>query len=301
MISTVSRKDKRRHNFESKVSKIGQNFGLEKDGHYRDRLTSLQTNLTTLHQGNNALFIRKLRDLEEQRDLELVRLRLFEEYRVTRASIEFQEDIEKTKEEHEKLIKLCKEKLYESLERKIKKLQEERLLMDVANAHSYAMDYSRTKFQKNTRSTTASAWDSSSNEFGKDFSANESATDTGTERRSLRRRAATAAVTSRTMNEESEYQSGRESSVQLSSNSKVVNNNGHGASDSDFLQYISDSTDLHALLFGEKEPEKKKTRSTQRYSTKSAPPLQSLKPEEVTEDIALIRSLTGLPPAPFKN
>lgn len=259
--------------------------------YYRNRLTSLQTTLTTLHQGNSVEFIRRLRDLEEERDLELVRLRLFEEYRVNRSRIEFQEDIEKTREEHEKIIKLCKERLYESLERKMKKLQEERLLMDVANVHSYSMDYSRAKFQKNTRSATATAWDSSPNEFAKDFSATESATDTGTERRSLRRRLATT-VASRAVSDDHDVQSTKESSVAAGYTS--------AQSDSEFLQGISDSTDLQALLFGEKEPEKKKTRSTQRYSTKAAPPLPSLKPEEVTEDIALIRSITGQPPAPFK-
>ncbi|SCU89730.1 LAFA_0E20406g1_1 [Lachancea sp. 'fantastica'] len=288
----ISRKDKRRHNFESRVNKIVQNFSADKDVHYRDRLTTLQTTLTTLHQGNNGQFLRKVRDLEEERDLELVRLRLFEEYRVDRSRIEFQEDIEKTKVEHEKIIKLCKEKLYESLESKIKKLQEERLLMDVANAHSYSMDYSRSKFQKTTRSATATAWDSSPNEFGKEASANESATDTGTERRSLRRRLATT-VTSRAMSDEPDLASAKESSAPPNYASEN--------SDSFFLQGLSDSSELHVLLFGDKEREKKKTRGTNRLSTKAAPPLMSLKPEEVTEDIALIRTLSGQPPAPFKN
>ncbi|SCV05379.1 LANO_0H06194g1_1 [Lachancea nothofagi CBS 11611] len=289
---TISRKDKRRHNFESKVSKIAHSFAVDKDTHYRDRLTSLQTTLTTLHQGNSSQFLRQLRDLEEERDFELVRLRLFEEYRVNRSSIEFQEDIEKTKVEHEKIIKLCKEKLYESLETKVKNLQEERLLMDVANAHSYSMDYSRTKLQKATRSATAIAWDSSANEFGKEASANESATDTGTERRSLRRRLATTA-TSRAMSDEQDPISTKESPAPLNDPSE--------SSDSMFLQGLSSSSELHTLLFGDKEREKKKTRGTNRLSTKAAPPLQSLKQEEVTEDIALIRSLSGQPPAPFKN
>lgn len=197
----LSRKNKRRLNLENKVLKIKTSFVKDKDLHYKDRLTTLQTNLTTLHQGTNPTFLSKLQDLEEARDLELVRLRLFEEYRVSRSSIEFQEDIEKAKSDHEKLVKLCKERLYSNIEQKIKKLQEERLLMDVANLHSYSMDYSRPLiYQKNTRSQTASGnnnnnnnndWESSSNEFVTRDTANDSATDTGTERRSLRRRAAT--------------------------------------------------------------------------------------------------------------
>lgn len=310
-INSVSRKDKRRQNVESKVGKIYHNFIIDKDIHYKNRLTTLQTDLTTLHQGNNKLYLRKIRDLEECRDLELVRLRLFEEYRVSRTSIEFQEDIEIAKAEHEKLVKLCKEKLYETIEQKIKQLQEDRLLMDVANAHSYSMDYSRTKFQKYTRSHTASGWESSSNEHGKD-SPNESATDTGTERRSLRKRMAVkgAGAPSRLTNniEESDFQTNSSANgngnayTRQGTNDQKTDVN----SDTDFLQSISDSGDLQALLFGEKDHdnkanEKKKFKTSQRYTAKSAPPLQSLKPDEVTDDIAIIRQMTGKPPAPFRS
>lgn len=309
----VSRKDKRRHNIESKVSKIQHGFVVDKDVHYKNRLTALQTDLTTLHQGNNWAYLRKLRDLEEARDLELVRLRLFEEYRVSRSSIEFQEDIETARQEHERLVKLCKEKLYENIEQKIKQLQEDRLLMDVANVHSYAMDYSRTKYQKYTRSHTTSGWESSSNELNRD-SPSESATDTGTERRSLRKRAATKGANgpSRLGNavEESDFQTN-------SSAGPVANGNGYSRqnttemrtdanSDADLFQNVSDYGDLHALLFGEKDQDakandKKKHRTSQRYTAKAAPPLQPLNPDEVTEDIAFIRQLTGQPPAPFKS
>ena len=150
----TSRKDKRRTNLENRVRKITDTFINDRDIYYKERLTSLQTDLTTLHQGNNALFQRKLRDLEEDRDYQLVQLRLHEEYRVARSKIEFEEDIKKAKEDYEKLVKLCKERLYAKLEMRVKKLKEERLLMDVANVHSYAMDYSRPLYHKNTRSHT---------------------------------------------------------------------------------------------------------------------------------------------------
>ena len=150
----TSRKEKRRTNLENRVRKITNTFINDRDIYYKERLTSLQTDLTTLHQGNNALFQRKLRDLEEDRDYQLVQLRLHEEYRVARSKIEFEEDIKKAKEDYEKLVKLCKEKLYAKLEMRVKKLKEERLLMDVANVHSYAMDYSRPIYHKNTRSHT---------------------------------------------------------------------------------------------------------------------------------------------------
>lgn len=291
----LSRKDKKRIQFESKVAKIKSSFTKDKDSHYRDRLTLLQTDLTTLHQGNNLEFLRKLRDLEEDRDLELVRLRLYEEYRVYRSGLEFQEDIEKTKAEHERMIKLCKEMLYESLQKTIKKLQEERLLLDVANAQSYSMDYSRGKFQKQTRSytqnssnNTFSAWDSSPN----DVSQTESGNETGgnaTDRRSLRRRAATNQNHAQNQNQ-----------LQTQTQTQGPGGKPQGNSDSELMQYLSDSSELQALLFGGKEKEKKMGRGHQRLSTKSAPVLQSLTQDEVTDDISLIRKLTGQPPAPFR-
>lgn len=334
----LTRKDKRRHNVESKVGKIYQTFVLDKDSHYKDRLTALQTDLTTLHQGNNRIYMRALRDCEEQRDLELVRLRLFEEYRVSRSGIEFQEDIEKTKVEHEKLVKLCKEKLYENIQHKIKMLQEDRLLMDVANVHSYSVDYYRGKYQKHTRSHGTSGWESSSNELGgggggRGDSANESATDTATERRSLRRRGTTKGgpSTSRLAShaEESDFQTNYSSAQGGSTNPNTggtgINGTGGGGSggpiaalrtqdarstevnsDSEFMQDISDYAELYALLFGDKEQdtrtnERRKHRTSQRYTAKSAPPLPSLNQDEVTEDIAIIRQLTNQPPAPFKS
>ncbi|KAL3229136.1 Transcriptional regulatory protein SDS3 [Nakaseomyces bracarensis] len=348
LANDVPRKDKRRVNLENKVSKIQHGFVAERDSYYRDRLTSLQTDLTSLHQGNNELFLRRLRDLEEMRDLELVRLRLYEEYRVYRSGIEFQEEIEKTKEDHERMVKICKERLYQNVEMKIKRLQEERLLMDVANIHTYSMDYDRPHYQKNTRSHTANGWESSSNDFGKE-TANESATDTGlsgfgNERRSLRRRVvlgregsgavdgmnggnATSGYTSGGLNGDG-YNYGKSYNTEDSDGGRYTNGyastsgrtgkgnqNSSGYktdlnSDSEFLQSIGDGAELYNLLFGDKntgkkdgkegKSDKKKPRGAQRYSMKTAPPLQSLKTEEVTEDIALIRELTGQPPAPFR-
>ena len=349
----ISRKNKRTLNLENKVIKISTSFIKNKDLHYKDRLTTLQTNLSSLHQGTNPLFLSKLKDFEEIRDLELVRLRLYEEYRVSRSSIEFQEDIERAKSDHEKLVRLCKEKLYFKIEQKIRKLQEERLLMDVANLHSYSMDYSRPLiYQKNTRSHTASgtninnnnsysnylAWESSSNDFAiRGDTANDSATDTGTERRSLRRRTANSRngnvngtdvdvstygssyyllgdVTEES-DIRSQYSSAGDkrygnSSSNNNSTKRGKNSSGNQSdinSDADFLQGISDYEDLQILLFGEKGIEKttinsnkKKHRINPRYSTKAAPPLESLTPDEVTRDIALIRDLTGQSPAPFK-
>lgn len=319
-----TRRNKRRHNLENKVSKIYQNFINDRDIYYQERLTNLQTKLTTLHQGNNEQFVRDYDDHEETRDLELVRLRLYEEYRISRSRIEFQEDMEKIKEVHEKLIKLCKEKLYESIERKIKKLQEERLLMDVANAHSYSMDYGRIKYQqKNTRSHTTSAWESSGAEFTNNGgrsrdSANESNTDTGSlglgmeNRRGLRRRRKNQDDIFENTNEEgnSSMNNGISAKSSLNNGKGAKRSNGYTSgdnkSDAELMQSLNDNPDLQMLLFGAttntgKDGKKRGGRGNQRYSAKSAPPLKSLAQEEVTDDILLIRNLTGQPPAPFRN
>lgn len=346
----ISRKDKRRYNLENKVNKIHSSFLKDKDIYYKDRLTSLQTDLTSLHQGSNSLYQRKLRDLQEDRDFELVKLRLYEEYRVSRSSIEFQEDIDKAKESHEKLVKLCKEKLYSKIEAQIKKLKEEKMLMDVANIHSYSMDYSRPFYQKNTRSHTnnngvsntisdvngtaspgylkpgtlgtGSGWESN----------NDSATDTtmGLDRRALRRRGKNRETggTTSGFTTNNDYYSGSNAHYTDDSDSRTgystaQRTGGRGKSrsnttpvtaaekkindlnsDSDFLQGISDYADLQVLLFGEKEEKpdnKKKHRNNPRYSTKSAPPLNSLTQGEVTDDIALLKTLAGEPQTPFKS
>lgn len=350
----ISRKDKRRYNLENKVNKIQSSFLKDKDIYYKDRLTSLQTDLTSLHQGSNLLYQRKLRDLQEDRDFELVKLRLYEEYRVSRSSIEFQEDIDKAKESHEKLVKLCKEKLYSKIETQIKKLKEEKMLMDVANIHSYSMDYSRPFYQKNTRSHTNNNNNSnatantlndingtgSPNYFkpgatlgtGSGWeSNNDSATDTtmGLDRRSLRRRGKTRETggTTSGFTTNNDYYSGSNTHYTDDSDSKTgystaQRTSGRGKSrsnttaitaaekkindlnsESDFLQGISDYADLQVLLFGEKEEKmdnKKKHRNNPRYSAKSAPPLNSLTQDEVTDDIALLKTLSGEPQTPFK-
>ncbi|CCF60194.1 hypothetical protein KAFR_0J01270 [Kazachstania africana CBS 2517] len=289
----ISRKDKRRYNLENKIFKIQSSFKAERDLHYRNKLTKLQTNLTSLHQGNNPIFQGKLHDLEEERDLDLVRLRLFEEYRVIRSKIEFHEDIDKIKSNHENLVKLCKEKLYQLISSQIKKLKQEKILLDVANSNSYSMNYNNGMFQqKFTRSqTTTNGWESSSN------SNTDTATSLNTAGRSLRRRGAGNVTES---NEESDIN-------RTASNLNATSD--YNSDTNDFFQSLNEHTDLQNLLFGDAQnatqstttTTKKKTRGNQRYSTKSAPPLQSLSIDEVTDDIELIRHLTDQKPSPFKR
>ncbi|KAH3901249.1 Sds3p SCDLUD_002738 [Saccharomycodes ludwigii] len=372
--TTMTKKDrKKRQALETKVMKITNKFCQDKDLHYKERLAKLQTNLTTMHQGNNPEYIRLVRDLEEERDLELIRLRYFEEYRVYRASLEFQQDIEHLKLEHENLITLCKKKLYQQLENKLQSLQEEKLLLDVANSHSYAMDYSRpiTNF-KNTRNSNSTAsnflgvndnsgsasdfdntngdnnevrllaqinegyssgekgvninntstnnlsgnaWhDSSSTD---DISSSSSAFNNGIGRRSLRRRVTTKQAALAADNNNSEDNRSTNHHINgTGKNHRNGGNNRHNNKNSDdtnkiseeWTKSLSEYSQLHALIFGTTDEDGNNNNHTHtnnkrkgfgRYSTKSAPPLQSLSRNEVTADINLIRSLTGQQPSPF--
>ena len=338
----LSRKDKRRANLEAKVARIHAAFAADKDAHYKQRLTTLQTSLTTLHQGSAPRLQRTLRDLQEARDFELVKLRLYEEYRVGRAALEFQQDIARARDDHEKLVRLCKERLYAGIEAKIRKLKEDKMLMDVANAHSYSMDYSRPFYHKNTRNhagsgsgamsaaaAAGSPWDSN-NDSATDTvaaaSASGMATGNGTDRRALRRRAkggrdsASGFTTNQEYNnsgtnDESDSRTGYSTAAGATGNNRsapggaATGANGSPRpdlnSESEFMQGISDYADLQLLLFGEKaeKPDsssKKKHRNNTRLTAKSAPPLASLTQDEVTDDIALLKSLAGEPQTPFK-
>ncbi|ONH70174.1 Transcriptional regulatory protein SDS3 [Cyberlindnera fabianii] len=65
-------------------------------------------------------------DFEEERDLELVRLALFEKYEIDRAEKDFYEEVEMANKEHDEMVKLVKERLYASLERQVKQLKEDK-------------------------------------------------------------------------------------------------------------------------------------------------------------------------------
>lgn len=376
-------KYKKKLSLEGKVNKIANKFIQDKDLHYKERLTRLQTNLTTMHQGNNVEFLRKVRDLEEERDMNLVELRYFEEYRVSRSSVEFDQDIEQLKTEHENLVTLCKKKLFEQLEYKIKMLQEEKLLIEVANSHAYAMDYSniynqqpqqRGMVTRNNRhltrgeslrldgdqgsdsnanhsssfaglfhstggysstERTGSPWLNESGSSADDLAKDSSANVFIGSRRSLRRRVTTKQA--ERMSKEQELESIQENGSGLygkasqhkagnrtagngngknSGNSNSNNTNGDPELSSEWVKLVSGYSQLHALLFGNTDEDGKndyyngsynhstgntKKRNVGRHSTKSAPPLPSLEKDEVTDDINLIRSLTGQDPSPFTS
>lgn len=212
----------------------------------------------------------KVRDIEEARDYELVELRLWEEFQVQRAENDFYDDMDKTEKEHDEFVKLAKEKLYANLERQIKQLKEDKVLLDLANSHSYNMDTSLTNvsdFHKNTRSSQ-NLKDSSISAMGY-----------MSDRRGLRRR------NGYSTNAEDSHLSANDSG----SNSRSKKKKPQGYQSATEEGWFSDAGALSSILFGnERRTEKVNTRHSSKPSFATPP---GLKNEEVNEDLNLLKSL----------
>lgn len=129
-------------------------FSGDRDNFYKALLHNLQNTLATLQQGTNEKFLVKKENLEEERDYELTRLRLWEEYQVMRIEEEYKEDLSKAQENQDKMIKLIKEKHYDKLQKQIKQLKEDKLLLNLVNANSWS---SNTANNSSTAALNAAA------------------------------------------------------------------------------------------------------------------------------------------------
>ncbi len=133
----LSKREKRRQQISSRLNKVEVTFHNDRDNIYKLLLQKLQNTLATLQQGTNEEYTERKTDLEEVRDYELTRLRLWEEYQVKRIETEYNEDISKAKTNHDKMIRLIKEKLYDKLGRQVKQLKDDKLLLNLVNANSW--------------------------------------------------------------------------------------------------------------------------------------------------------------------
>ncbi|KAI5962335.1 SDS3 [Candida pseudojiufengensis] len=138
--NTISKRDKKRSNIATRLNKLELTFKNDRDIFYRNSLHELQNKLASLQQGSNEEYITKKIDLEEVRDYELTKLRLWEEYQVKRIESEYKLDLEKAKDNHDKMIKLIKEKLYDKLQKQIKNLKEDKYLLNLLNSNSHNQD-----------------------------------------------------------------------------------------------------------------------------------------------------------------
>ncbi|CUM67501.1 uncharacterized protein PRCAT00005200001 [Priceomyces carsonii] len=298
----------------SRLDKLEIAFFNDRDSFYRASLHNLQNALATLQQGTNEDFLEKKQDLEEQRDYELTRLRLWEEYRVKRIDEEYREDLGKAKENHDKMIKLIKEKLYDKLQKQIKQLKEDKLLLNLVNANSWnsvnlndsaiaALNSatgsltdrrSLRKREISSRFTTGEIDDLSDSGIGNSTTAAEmlsgagygsgsSATNGNKRRRFYATRYSSNDENNggshshhRTGNGHSQVSSGNESNLSDKDydalNSLIMNDEGNGMSS--------------VLLEQDSNGHRMNTRGSHKQFTGP----QGLKPEELHEDLALIRN-----------
>ncbi|KAK6456400.1 Sds3-like protein [Scheffersomyces xylosifermentans] len=135
---SISKRDKKRQQVGARLGKLELMFRSDRDSFYRNSLHELQTKLAMLQQGTNDEYVSSKIALEEERDYELTKLRLWEEYQVKRIETEYNEDLSKAKENHDKMIKLIKEKLYDKLQKQIKQLKEDKLLLNLVNGNSWS-------------------------------------------------------------------------------------------------------------------------------------------------------------------
>lgn len=131
----MSKKDRKRQQVGIRVSKHEATFKTERDNYYRATVHDIQSILLNLHQGTNEKFLLMKNKLEIDRDYELTRLRLWEEYQVKQVESDYKQDLLRAKENQDKMIKLVKEKLYDKLQLQVKQLKEDKLLLNLVNAN----------------------------------------------------------------------------------------------------------------------------------------------------------------------
>ncbi|CDK29111.1 unnamed protein product [Kuraishia capsulata CBS 1993] len=284
----LSKKDKRRQQISSKLQKMDEQFLTNKDYYYRRSLNHSQKRLSTLHSEENEEFLGKVVDFEEDRDHELVRLRLWEEYQVGCVTRSFKEDYEKSKEDYDKVIKMIKEKLYERIQKKIKQLKEDKALMDIA---SNSVSPSRYHFNG------TSAYDSADGQNSSSFF--------NAERRTRRKRndGMVGANSGGDESNDSATGGGATSATGargsgVGGRSRKVASHGAGSGSSrnnssgDEAFYFTDNQSLNQLLYGA-DYDPKREKPTTRHSTKSFAGVPGLKVEEVNEDLAVLRNATA--------
>lgn len=134
ILTSVSKRDRKRHQIGTRLSKLEATFSEERNEYYRIMVHDIQTALTGIQQGTDEEYLNKKQVLEEGRDYELTRLRLWEEYQVKRVETEYKKDIAKAKENYDTMIKLLKEKFFDKLQKQVKQLKEDKLLLNLVNA-----------------------------------------------------------------------------------------------------------------------------------------------------------------------
>lgn len=301
----LSKRDKRKHQISSRLHKLEYLFEAESDSYYRGLLHNLQTKLATLQQGTDADLQVEWTAFGEQRDYELLRLRLWEEYQVKMVEQEYQNDVIRANTNRDNMIRLIKEKLYDKMQRQIKQLKEEKLLLNLVNASSWSTQ--NAELAATTAALTAAAATIGDRrllrkrELSSKFTAGEAEylSDGGSGGTS----AAAGYISAsgkRRRHYATRYSSNDESSGMTSAAGGKTNavaassGNDSNLSDKDYdtlNKLIMNNDDGGASLVMLDHPEPAKVSSRAAHKQFVGP--QGLKPEELNDDLELLRAATG--------
>ena len=268
-------------------------------------LHNLQTKLATLQQGTDADLQVEWTAFGEQRDYELLRLRLWEEYQVKMVEQEYQNDVIRANTNRDNMIRLIKEKLYDKMQRQIKQLKEEKLLLNLVNASSWSTQ--NAELAATTAALTAAAATIGARrllrkrELSSKFTAGEAEylSDGGSGGTS----AAAGYISAsgkRRRHYATRYSSNDESSGMTSAAGGKTNavaassGNDSNLSDKDYdtlNKLIMNNDDGGASLVMLDHPEPAKVSSRAAHKQFVGP--QGLKPEELNDDLELLRAATG--------
>lgn len=313
-----NKKDKRRQQIGTRLNKLETTLANDRNDFYKALLHNLQNTLARIQQGTNEDYLLQKAELEDIRDYELTRLRLWEEYQVKRVEDEYKEDMSAAKHNYDLIIKLLKEKFYDKLQKQVKQLKEDKLLLNLVNASLWSAG---TPQYANVSALTAAAAASSISL---------------TDRRSLRKREMTSRFASGEADDLSDsgltssapmnhtrsapsavygssskrrrhyttrYSSNDELSSGMVSSNHTHGNSAHNASNgtssgNDSNLSEKDYDTLNSLIMNNEEGgvhrifADKKTYSSQnntRGSHKQFVGVQGLKPEELSDDLMLLR------------
>lgn len=312
VLTAVNKKDKRRQQIATRLSKLETTFGDDNGTFYRSVLHNLLTSLAGIQQGTDSEFVAKSTELEQARDYELTRLRLWEEYQVKRVETEYKEDIAQAKETYHMMVKLLKEKFYDKLQRQVKQLKEDKLLLNLINASLW----NSTKNDATVSALTAAAAASSlsvndrrslrKRDFHSRFASGETddlsesnlsggfylrgsgsgsaaagyvSTSSGKRRRHY--------ATRYSSNDELSSAAGAKENVKLAGTASSGNDSNLSDKDYDALnQMIMNNEEGVPMIFGSKTKAHANTRS----SHKQFVGVQGLRPEELNSDLVLLRN-----------
>ncbi|KAG0682712.1 histone deacetylase and transcriptional regulator [Pichia californica] len=301
-VQHLTKRARRRMQLQSKLSKMDQQFIADKDVHYRDSLIQLQYKLSSLHSGENAEHMQKVRDLEEWRDYELLRLRLAEEYQVKFINDAFKQEYETIVENTKSIVDMVKTKLQEGLVNKIKQLKEDKALIDiVTSTKSVSMQTSsRSRSSLNDSSIIGNSGDRNSgyNTDGNNTNNenNNSGFDTNSsfffsgERRSRRKRHQESSLhdSNQTNSNDDSYDSSTAPGGSSRKKSKTSNGNVSSATE-DSNKILTENPVLNEFLYGSKSIVHKE-KVNMKHPSKGTQHCPSLKPEEINEDLTFLRN-----------